>query len=58
MTDSHPFDDIHGAAPAPGAPAGVADLVAELRYVIESARPLPLSASSTINKDEVLARID
>ena len=58
MTDPHPFDDIHGAAPAPGAPAGVADLVAELRYVIESARPLPLSASSTINKDEVLARID
>ena len=45
-------------APAQGAPAGVADLVAELRYVIESARALPLSASSTINKDEVLARID
>ena len=58
MTDSRPFDDIDGAAPAQGAPAGVADLVAELRYVIESARPLPLSASSTINKDEVLARID
>ncbi len=58
MTDPHPFDDIHGAAPAPGAPAGVADLVAELRYVIESARPLPLSASSPMNKDEVLARID
>ena len=58
MTDSPPFDDIHGAAPAQGAPAGVADLVAELRYVIESARPLPLSASSTINKDDVLARID
>lgn len=58
MTDPNPFDDIPGAAPAQGAPAGVADLVAELRYVIESARPLPLSASSTINKDEVLARID
>ena len=58
MTDPNPFDDIRGAAPAQGAPAGVADLVAELRYVIESARPLPLSASSTINKDEVLARID
>lgn len=58
MTEPHPFDDIPGAAPAQGAPAGVADLVAELRYVIESARPLPLSASSTINKDEVLARID
>ena len=26
--------------------------------MIESARPLPLSASSTINKDDVLARID
>jgi len=58
VTEPHPFDDIPGAAPAQGAPAGVADLVAELRYVIESARPLPLSASSTINKDEVLARID
>jgi hypothetical protein len=58
VTDSRPFDDRDGAAPAQGAPAGVADLVAELRYVIESARALPLSASSTINKDEVLARID
>ncbi len=58
MTDSRPFDDRDGAAPAQGAPADVADLVAELRYVIESARALPLSASSTINKDEVLARID
>lgn len=58
MTDSHHFDDPHGAPPAPGAPAGVADLVAELRYVIESARPLPLSASSTINKEEVLALVD
>ncbi len=58
MTDSRPFDDRDGAAPAQGAPAGVADLVAELRYVIESARALPLSASSTINKDEVLVRID
>ena len=58
VTDPHPFDDIYGAAPAPGAPAGVADLVAELRYIIESARPLPLSASSTINKEDVLGRID
>jgi hypothetical protein len=58
VTDSRPFDDRDGAAPAQGAPADVADLVAELRYVIESARALPLSASSTINKDEVLARID
>lgn len=49
--------EAQAVAPA-GAPTGVADLVAELRYVIESARPLPLSASSTINKDEVLAIID
>ncbi len=49
---------MQGGAPAQGAPAGVADLVAELRYVIESARPLPLSASSTINKDDVLSLID
>jgi len=46
------------AAPTQGAPVGVADLVAELRYVIESARPLPLSASSTINKEEVLRMLD
>jgi hypothetical protein len=58
VTDPHPFEDIHGATPAPGAPAGVADLVAELRYIIESARPLPLSASSTINKEAVLALVD
>jgi len=49
---------MNGASAAQGAPAGVADLVAELRYVIESARPLPLSASSTINKEDVLALID
>jgi len=49
---------MNGADAAQGAPAGVADLVAELRYVIESARPLPLSASSTINKEDVLALID
>ncbi len=55
MTDSHHFDDRHGAPPAP---AGVADLVAELRHIIETARPLPLSASSTINKEDVLALID
>lgn len=58
VTDSHPFDDIHGNVPAQGAPAGVADLVAELRYMIESARPLPLSASSTINKEDVLSLVD
>ena len=39
-------------------PAGVSELVAELRHIIDSARPLPLSASSTINKDEVLGLID
>lgn len=58
VADSHTFDDLHGAASPPGAPTGVAELVAELRYVIESARPLPLSASSTINKEEVLALVD
>jgi len=57
VTDSSHFDDGRGAAPA-GAPVGVSDLVADLRRMIESARPLPLSASSTINKDEVLAMID
>ena len=57
MTDAQPPYDAPGAAPA-GSPAGVADLVAELRYVIESARALPLSASSAINKEEVLILID
>lgn len=58
VTDAHiPQAEIPAGAPqAP--PIGVADLVAELRYVVDSARPLPLSASSTINKDEVLAIID
>ena len=57
MTDAQPPYDAPGAAPA-GSPAGVADLVAELRYVIESARALPLSASSAINKEDVLVLID
>lgn len=58
VTDSQAFDSGLHAAPGQGAPNGVADLVAELRYMIESARPLPLSASSTINKEEVLGLID
>ena len=53
VTDVPTFDE-----PAAAPPSGVADLVSELRHVIESARPLPLSASSTINKDEVLAIIN
>lgn len=57
VTDSHSFDDLRADHQA-GAPVGVAELVAELRHVIESARPLPLSASSTINKDDVLSLID
>ena len=58
VTDAiHPNDAPPAPAPS-GPPTGVADLVAELRYVIESARALPLSASSAINKDEVLAIID
>lgn len=59
MTDV-PYTHDDGAPPpaSHGAPGGVADLVAHLRQLIESARPLPLSASSTINKEEVLALID
>jgi len=53
VTDVPTFDE-----PAAAPPSGVADLVSELRYIIESARPLPLSASSTINKDDVLSVID
>ena len=59
MTDTYlPDDDMPVGAPVAVPPAGVAEIVGELRYVIESARPLPLSASSTINKDDVLAIID
>ena len=53
-----PHEDIPSGAPPSGPPADVAAIVAELRNVIESARPLPLSASSTINKADVLAIID
>ena len=61
VTDpNHPFDGPNGPADQPVGtpPAGVAEVVSELRYIIESARPLPLSASSTINKEEVLSVID
>ena len=57
VTDSQPFDSSSGA-PASGARPNISELVSELRYLIESARPLPLSASSTINKDDVLALVD
>lgn len=57
VSNSPSFDDPRGSHQA-GAPAGVAELVAELRHMIQAARPLPLSASSTINKDDVLALID
>ncbi|MEM7093916.1 MAG: hypothetical protein AAF567_13005 [Actinomycetota bacterium] len=57
MTDAPTSYDAPAAAPQ-GPPSGVADLVAELRYVIESARTLPLSVSASINRDEVLALID
>ena len=53
-----PHEDIPSGAPPSSPPADVAGIVAELRNVIESARPLPLSASSTINKADVLAIID
>ena len=57
MTDSHPYDGPAGA-PAAGARTSVNDLVAELRHMVESARPLPLSADSRINKEDVLALVD
>lgn len=55
VSDQLPIPDTPSA---PATPVGVEELVAELRHVIETARPLPLSASSTINKDEVLGLID
>ena len=57
VTDSH-YVDPHASGQHQQTRVGVAELVAELRYVIESARPLPLSASSAINKDDVLSLID
>lgn len=39
-------------------PAAVEDVLLELRDVIDAARPVPLSASSMIAKEEVLALID
>lgn len=53
---SFPPDSGHPGAPPPA--NGVGDLVSELRYMIESARPIPLSSSARIEKDEILAVIN
>ncbi len=55
MSDQYPYDE---SAAQPQGPHGVAERVSELRHVIETARQLPLSSSSAINKDDVLALID
>lgn len=49
-----PNDDVPGANQAPQVTA----LLQQLRSVIEAARPVPLSASSMINKEEILEIID
>lgn len=53
-----PFPPGEGQHAAPPPANGVGDLVSELRYMIESARPIPLSSSARIEKDEILAVIN
>ena len=61
MTDYEPDLDIDLTPPSLGAqyhPAETEDVLLQLRDVIEAARPVPLSASSMIAKEEVLELID
>ncbi len=59
VTDSGQYNEPQDGQSAQQLPAaGVTELVAELRQVIESARGLPLSASSAINKAEIVEMID
>ncbi len=61
MTDFEPEIDLDLTPPPVGAqyhPADTEDVLLQLRDVIEAARPVPLSASSMIAKEEVLELID
>ncbi len=57
MTDFEPEADLDLTPPPVGAqyhPAETEDVLLQLRAIIDAARPVPLSASSMIAKDEVL----
>ena len=61
MTDFEPEADLDLTPPPVGAqyhPAETEDVLLQLRAIIDAARPVPLSASSMIAKDEVLDLID
>lgn len=61
MSDLGPDDDLDLTPPPLGAQyhsAETEDVLLQLRDIIEAARPVPLSASSMIAKDEVLALVD
>ena len=57
MTDSRqPVDKGNGEGSAPGYRAPQAEaLLRQAIELVDAARPMPLSASSMINKEEVLA---
>jgi cell division septum initiation protein DivIVA len=61
VSDLGPDDDLDLTPPPLGAqyhPAETEDVLLQLRDIIEAARPVPLSASSMISKDEVLGLVD
>lgn len=61
MTDFDPEDELDLTPPPVGSqyhPPETEEVLLQLREVIEAARPVPLSASSMIAKDEVLELID
>lgn len=61
MTDFDPDIELDLTPPPVGAqyhPAETEEVLLQLRDIIEAARPVPLSASSMIAKDEVLELID
>ena len=63
MTDfSDDLDELadlsDAPTPTPFHGAETEDLLLQLREIVEAARPVPLSASSMISKDEVLALLD
>lgn len=51
-------DPASGTAPDPYRPPQIETILRRLREVVSSARPMPLSASSMVNKDELLGLLD
>ena len=50
--------DPMGAAPDPYRPPQIEAILRQLREVVVNARPMPLSASSMVNKEELLGLVD